>query len=88
MIYDRKKDAHSTQTCNIIKIKIKHAINKYYVEMALVQSLYNPGEDISDKLYFFCEIAPSGKGWVSIFQWFFASMDKMLILAVGLGAKL
>ena len=36
MIYDRKKDAHSTQTCNIIKIKIKHAINKYYVEMALV----------------------------------------------------
>ena len=41
---------------------------------------HNSGQNISGKLYFFCEIAPYGKSSISVFQEFFASIDKMLIL--------
>ena len=53
-----------------------------------VDSNYNPGQNISDKLYFFCEKAPYGKSSISIFQEFFASIDKMLILGARLGTRL
>ena len=41
----------------------------------------NPGQNISDKLQFFCEIKPYEKSSISIFEEFFASIDKILILA-------
>ena len=43
-------------------------------------NIYNPSQNISDKLWFFCEIAPYGKSLISIFQDFFASIDKISIL--------
>ena len=36
----------------------------------------NPGENISDKLYFLREIAPYGKSSISIFPEFFANTEK------------
>ena len=52
------------------------------------RDIYNPGQNISDKLWFFGEIAPHGKGSVSTFQEFFAVVDKILILGAGLSAGL
>ena len=49
--------------------------------------IYNPGQNISDKLYFFCEIAPYGKSSISIFQEFFTSIEKILILGARLSAR-
>ena len=48
----------------------------------------NPGQNISKKLSFFCEIAPYGKGSISIFQEFFASIDKILILGARLSTRI
>ena len=48
----------------------------------------NPGQNISDKLQFFCEIAPYGKSSISIFQDLFASIDKILILVARLSTRL
>ena len=45
-------------------------------------------QNISYKLQFFCEIAPYGKSSISIFQEFFASIDKILILRAGLSTRL
>ena len=53
-----------------------------------VKEIYNPGQNISDKLYFFCEIAPYGKSSIFVFQEFFASIDKILILGAELSARL
>ena len=36
----------------------------------------------------FCEIAPYGKSSISIFEEFFASIDKILIMGARLGAGL
>ena len=49
---------------------------------------YNLGQNISDKLQFFCEIAPYRKSSISIFQYFFVSIEKMLILGARLGTRL
>ena len=49
--------------------------------------VYNPDQNISDKL-FFCETAPYGKSSISIFQEFFASIDKILILGAALSTRL
>ena len=38
---------------------------------------YTPLQNISEKLYFFCEVAPSIKSSVSIIEKLFASMDKI-----------
>ena len=38
---------------------------------------YNPGQNISDKLQFFCEIAPYGKSSIYFFQEFSGSIDKI-----------
>ena len=35
----------------------------------------NPDQNISDKLYFFCERAPHSKSSISILQEFFPSVD-------------
>ena len=47
----------------------------------------NPGQNISDKLQFFSEIAPYEKSSFSIFQKFFTSIDKILILGARLKAR-
>ena len=52
------------------------------------KACYNPGQNISDKLQFFCEIAPYGKSSISVFQEFFASIDKSFILGAGLSTRL
>ena len=44
------------------------------------------GRGISGRLWFFCGIAPCGGGSISIFDEFFASIDKISILGAGLGA--
>ena len=49
---------------------------------------HNPSQNISDKLQFFCKIALYGKSSISIFQEFFASIDKILILGARLSTKL
>ena len=49
---------------------------------------YNRGRGISDKQWFFCGIAPYGRGSISIFEEFFASIDKISVLGAGLGARL
>ena len=49
---------------------------------------YNPGQNISGKLQFFCEIAPYGKSSISICQEFLASTDKILILGARLSTGL
>ena len=44
--------------------------------------------DIWDWLWFSCGVAHSGKSLISVFQDFFASINKNFILTVGLGAAL
>ena len=44
--------------------------------------------DILDKLQFSCEIAHYGKSLISLFQEFFDSFDKILILWGRLGTRL
>ena len=44
---------------------------------------YNPGQNISDKLKFFCELAPYGKSSISIFQEFFTCIDKIFNFGSG-----
>ena len=51
-------------------------------------TIYNPGQNISDKLKFFCEIALHGKSSICIFQEFFACIDKILILGARLSNRL
>ena len=48
----------------------------------------NPGQNISDELQFLCEIARKGKTSISIFQQFFASIAKILILGARLRTRL
>ena len=50
--------------------------------------VYNHGQHISGKLKFFCETAPYGKSSISIFQEFFASIGKILILGARLSTRL
>ena len=64
------------------------ANNLFLLQFSVLDFLYNPGQNISDKLYFFCEIAPYGKSPISVFQEFFASIDKILILGAGLSTRL
>ena len=49
---------------------------------------YNNSQDIWDQLQLSCEIGHSGKSLISLFQEFFASIDKAFILAGGVGARL
>ena len=48
---------------------------------------YTPLQNISDKLYFFFEVAPYVKSSISIFEELFASMDKILILGARLSTE-
>ena len=49
---------------------------------------YNPGQNISDKLYLLCELAPYGKISISIFQEYLACIDKIFILGGTLSTRL
>ena len=48
----------------------------------------SPCQNISGKLQFFCEIVPYEKRSISIFQEFFASIGKILILGARLSTRL
>ena len=50
--------------------------------------VYNPGQNTPDKLQFFCEIGSYEKSLISIFQEFFAGIDKILILGARLSTRL
>ena len=45
-----------------------------------ISTHYNPAQNFLGKVLFLCEIAPYGKSSISIFQEFFASIDKNFIL--------
>ena len=49
---------------------------------------YNPAQNVSDKLKLLREIAPYRKSSFSIFQEFFVSIDKILILGARLSTRL
>ena len=66
-------------------------MNSFSVIMR-VQSIpdytYNQGQTTWKKLQFLCEIAHYGKVVISIFQQFFASINKMFVLGGGLWTRL
>ena len=49
---------------------------------------YSFGQNILDKLWFLWGVVPYGENSISIFQEFFASIDKILVLGAGLSARL
>ena len=53
-----------------------------------VKGYHNHSQDIWDKLWFSYEVAKYGNVLISVFQEFFASFNKILILAGRLGARL
>ena len=86
-------------TCNIEQVIIfrnyfssnylkSEAAIRSVLRTAIFESNYNPGQNISDKLTFLCEIAPYKRSSISIFQEFFANIDKILILGAGLSTRL
>ena len=70
----------------VVKKKIRKGLGQVRSKILFAEK--NPGKNISDKLYFLCEIAPYGKSSISIFQECFASVEKFLILGARLGARL
>ena len=49
---------------------------------------YSSGQNVSDNLWFLWEVVPYEENSISIFQEFFASIDKILILGARLGTWL
>ena len=48
---------------------------------------YNHLQNIVDKLKLLCDIAHYGKSLISVFQWTFASTDKIFISGEGLSTR-
>ena len=73
-----------------ILLKTRISLKNFHFTFATLDICfsYNPGQNISDKLYFLCELAPYGKISISIFQEYFASIDKIFILGGRLSTRL
>ena len=55
---------------------------KFSVEIIKIQrATYNLSQDIWDQLWFWCEIVHYEKSLISVFQEFFASINKSFVLA-------
>ena len=71
---------------------VSSAVSAYFSLTSFIlfplMGFYNGSRDIWGQLQFSCEIAHSGKGLISLFQGFSASIDKAFILVGRLGTKL
>ena len=71
-----------------MKKKIRTIYRKYHENFANGEQAYHHSRGIWEWLWFWCGEAHCGKGLISVFQEFLVSINKIFILAGGLGTRL